>query len=124
MAKNKLTKEQKELIDRLKQAGVKKHVALSLVFTAGKGEATRREIEEATNLKQPEVSIATQEMRVNGWMDKRDIMKEGKGRPVHCYMLVKPLEEIMKEIEEEERARIKEMENNLAAIHRLVKKLK
>ncbi len=123
MAKNKLTKQQTELIERLKQAGVKKHVALSLVYTAGKEEATRREIEVATGLKQPEVSIATQEMRLSGWMDKRDIMKEGKGRPVHCYMLVKPLKEIMHEIETEERARIKEMEKNLDAIHKLVEKI-
>ncbi len=119
MAKNSLTKKQKELVERLRQAGVEKNIALTLVFVAGKKEATRRDIENATGLKQPEVSIATQEMRGRGWMDKRDIKKEGKGRPVHGYKLDSPIDEIIKEVEKEEKERINEMENNLEKIKNL-----
>ncbi len=120
MAKKTLTKKQKKLVERLRQAGVERNIALTLTFVAGKEEATRREIERATGLKQPEVSIATQTMRERDWMDKRDIKKEGKGRPVHGYRLDKALKEIIDEIKEEERERIKEMENNLKKIEELV----
>ncbi|MFO8109306.1 MAG: ArsR family transcriptional regulator [Thermoplasmata archaeon] len=123
MAEKKLTKKQKDLVDRLRKAGVERNIALTLVFVAGKDEATRRDIENATGLKQPEVSIATQAMRSKEWMDKRDIKKEGKGRPVHGYKLDKPINDIIKEIEEEEKARIEEMENNLNKIKDLVQSI-
>lgn len=119
MAKNKLTKKHMELVDRLKYAGVDRAVALTLVFVAGKDDAIRTEIEAATGLKQPEVSIATSYMRDEGWMDKKDRKKEGKGRPVHVYSLSKPFDEILRDIKENERARIKEMEENLKKIEEL-----
>ncbi len=119
MAKNKLTKKHMELVDRLKYAGVDRAVALTLVFVAGKDDAIRTEIEAATGLKQPEVSIATSYMRDEGWMDKKDRKKEGKGRPVHVYRLSKPFDNILRDIKENERARIKEMEENLKKIEEL-----
>jgi len=120
MAKKSLTKKQKNLVERLRQAGVDRNIALTLVFVAGREEATRRDIETATGLKQPEVSIATQAMRGRDWMDKRDIKKEGKGRPVHGYMLDKPLNEIIQEIKKEEEKRIQSMKDNLKKIEDLV----
>ncbi len=121
MAEKTLTKKQKDLVERLRKAGVERNIALTLVYVAGRDEATRREIESATGLKQPEVSIATQAMRMKDWMDKRDIKKEGKGRPVHGYKLDKPIDEIFLEIQKEEKARISEMESNLKKIDELVK---
>lgn len=118
-----MTKDKNDLVKKICRAGVKRHVALSLVYTASVEEATRRDIESATGLKQPEVSIATQDMREKGWMEKRNIMKEGKGRPIHSYSLAKSIEEIVQEIEEDERSRMKEMENNLESIRNLIKKV-
>ncbi|MBS3782773.1 MAG: ArsR family transcriptional regulator [Candidatus Thermoplasmatota archaeon] len=116
MAKEGLTKEQEELVDRLIKAGLQKNIARTLVFVASRDETKSREIEDATDLRQPEVSIAMQELRGKGWVTKRDIKKEGKGRPVHGYQLDKPIEEIIEEIEDREEERIKEIKENLEKI--------
>ncbi|MFW5946116.1 MAG: ArsR family transcriptional regulator [Candidatus Natronoplasma sp.] len=119
MAKEGLTKEQEKLVDRLIKAGLQKNIARTLVFVASRDETKSREIEDATDLRQPEVSIAMQELRGKGWVTKRDIKKEGKGRPVHGYMLDNPIEEIIEEIEEKEKERIENIKENLKAIKEL-----
>ncbi len=116
MAKEGLSKEQEELVDRLIKAGLQKNIARTLVFVASREETKSREIEDATDLRQPEVSIAMQELRGKGWVTKRDIKKEGKGRPVHGYQLDKPIEEIIDEIEEKEKERIQEIKENVEEI--------
>lgn len=116
-----LTKKQEELVDRLIKAGLQKNIARTLVFVASRKETKSREIEDATDLRQPEVSIAMQELRGKGWVTKRDIKKEGKGRPVHGYQLDEPIEEIIKEIEEKEEERIDEIKENLKEIKNLSK---
>ncbi|MFP4001314.1 MAG: ArsR family transcriptional regulator [Thermoplasmata archaeon] len=116
MAEKGLTKEQEELVDRLIKAGLQKNIARTLVFVASREETKSREIEDATDLRQPEVSIAMQELRGKGWVTKRDIKKEGKGRPVHGYKLDKPIDEIIKEIEEKEKERIEEIKENVEEI--------
>ncbi len=120
MAGKGLTEEQEELVDRLIKAGLQKNIARTLVFVASRNETKSREIEDATDLRQPEVSIAMQELRGKGWVTKRDIKKEGKGRPVHGYQLDKPIEEIIEEIEEKEKERIDEIKQNLNKIKELV----
>jgi len=119
MAQERLTDEKEELIDRFIKAGLQKNVARTLVFVASRDETKSREIEDATALRQPEVSIAMQELRERGWVSKRKIKKEGKGRPVHGYQLDKPIDEIIKEIEEKERECIAKIEENLEEIKEL-----
>lgn len=120
MAGNNLSKKQEELARRLKDAGVHTHVALTLAYLTAEDEATRQEIQEATGLKQPEVSIATQKMREIGWMSTRDIKREGKGRPAYSYSLVLPMDEIIKEIESNEMAKVRQKEINLKKLRNLV----
>lgn len=71
------------------------------------------EIEISTALRQPEVSIAMQELRKRKWVTKRDIKKEGKGRPIHAYRLSIPFEKIVDMIDKEERKRIDRIEGNI-----------
>ena len=123
MAKESLTKSQEELIDRLIKAGLQKNIAKTLVFIAGKEETRSREIEASTNLRQPEVSIAMQELRDRGWVTKRDIKKEGKGRPVHGYKLDKEVDEIIEEIESKEKDRINEIQENVNRIKKLANEI-
>ncbi len=119
MAKEGLTDEEEELVDKLIKAGLQKNMARTLVFVAGRDETKSRDIENATDLRQPEVSIAMQELRERGWVSKRDIKKEGKGRPVHGYHLDKPIEEIIEEIENKERERIEDIKENINEIKEL-----
>ncbi len=121
MAEEGLNKKQNELVERLINAGIQKNIARTLVFVGSREETKSRDIENATDLRQPEVSIAMQELRGRGWVTKRDIKKEGKGRPVHGYQLDKPIEEIIKEIEDKEKERIDEIKENIDEIKRLSK---
>ncbi len=108
-----------EMVKRLRQTGLKKNLAIALVFIARHDEVQSRDIEDATRLRQPEVSIATKELRKRGWITKRDKNLEGKGRPVHYYSLNDSLDEIIEDIEEEEREKVDEIESNLDRIKEL-----
>ena len=99
-------------VELLTRTGLPKNVAKSLVFLSTRDETASVEIEKATGLRQPEVSIAMQELRRRRWVDKRDIKKEGKGRPVHSYRLSLPWSEILAHIDREEQAKIDRIEAN------------
>lgn len=105
--------EDETLVDLLTNTGMPKNVARTLAFLRKKGETTSVEIETSTALRQPEVSIAMQELRRRNWVTKKDIKKEGKGRPVHSYRLSIPFRKIVETIEREERKRIEEIERNI-----------
>src|SRR3989304_248167 len=82
-----LSRRDETLVDLLIETGLSRNIAKTLVFLSKRDETTSVEIEKATGLRQPEVSIAMQELRRRKWVDKRDIKKEGKGRPVHSDRL-------------------------------------
>lgn len=96
-------------------------LALVLVLLAAQEETTSREIEARTGLRQPEVSTAMTDLRERDWVTKRDIKKEGKGRPLHAYRLARPFSDIIQEIVEVERGRIREIEEAIEALTRRVK---
>ncbi len=110
------TKQDEMLVEYLINTGMAKNMAKTLVFLKKKNETTSVEIETSTALRQPEVSIAMQELRRRKWVTKRDIKKEGKGRPVHSYRLSVPFDNIIKQIEEEESKRIQRIETNLKSL--------
>jgi predicted transcriptional regulator len=109
------------LMDLLVKAGMPKNVSKTLVCLTKKKETTSVEIEKATGLRQPEVSIAMQDLRKRKWVEKRDIKKEGKGRPVHAYQLSLSLEDIVNVLEKDAKAKIAEIERNIKDIRRHLK---
>src|SRR3972149_4367129 len=90
----------------------------TLVFLSKREETTSVEIEKATGLRQPEVSVAMQELRRRKWVDKRDIKKEGKGRPVHSYSLAFSFDDIVDEIAREEKRKIEEIQVTVRQLKR------
>ncbi len=108
--RNEMGKNEEKLAELLQKAGLSRNVARTLAYMHNKDEVTSIQIEKATGLRQPEVSIAMKWLKRKGWVVKRDIKKEGKGRPVHGYRLAKPFSSIIKEVEEEQRKKISEME--------------
>ena len=111
------TKEDEKLAEVLQRAGLPRNVARTLVYMKRRDEVKSIEIEKNTDLRQPEVSIAMKYLREKGWITKRDIKKEGKGRPVHGYRLAKPFPKIVAEIE-------KDLEGEIKKIEKLIKELK
>ena len=90
-----------EFIEALRNLKVPRNVATLITYLSNANEATSREIEVGTNLRQPEVSIAMRALRQNKWVEERDIKTEGKGRRMKVYKLGMPLESIINHYEEE-----------------------
>ena len=120
-AKTSLTKKDEAIIDHLVAAGITKNMAKTLAVLSDGDEIISVRIEGITALRQPEVSIVMQELRDRKWVRKRDLKKEGKGRPVHAYKLAMPFTKIVEIIERDERRKIKDIEANIAALKKLVK---
>ncbi len=120
MGERGFSKKDEALVDLLMNTGMPKNVAKTLVFLRKKEETTSVEIEISTALRQPEVSIAMQELRRRKWVMKRDIKKEGKGRPVHAYKLSIPFDKIIEALEKEERKRMERIEANIALLKQAV----
>ena len=105
-----------EFASILIQIGLKRNVAKVLTYLAAVTEATSREIEIGSDLRQPEVSIAMREIRRLDWVMERDEKNPGKGRPYRIYRLNKSLSEIVETLEEQ---KSKESERIMKQIEKL-----
>jgi len=108
-----IKKDIKAITNALVFAGVSKNVAKALACIMLSKEILSKDIEGITGLRQPEVSLAVQELRRMGWAAKRDIKKAGKGRPIHAYRLSKPFSKIVDEIEARESAKLAKIKENM-----------
>src|SRR5438034_223840 len=63
-----LSRRDETLVDLLIETGLSRNIAKTLVFLSKRDETTSVEIEKATGLRQPEVSIAMQELRRREWL--------------------------------------------------------
>ena len=105
-----------EFIEALRSLKVPRGVAALITYLANVSEASSRDIEMGTDLRQPEVSIAMRTLRQNNWVTEREVKAEGKGRPMKVYKLGMPIEEIIKHYEE---VKTSESAQALASIQRL-----
>ncbi len=108
--------EREEFASMLMKVGLKRNVAKVLTYLATVDEATSREIEMGSDLRQPEVRIAMREIRKLDWVSERDEKNPGKGRPYRIYKLNKSLPEIIGYLEGE---KTKESEKMMKQIERL-----
>lgn len=90
-----------EFVETLRSLGVPRNVATLITFLANVDEASSREIEMGSDLRQPEVSIAMRTLRQNNWIEEKEIKREGKGRPMKVYALHASIDDIIKHFEEE-----------------------
>lgn len=111
-----ITVERDEFASILMKVGLKRNVAKVLTYLAGVTEATSREIENGSDLRQPEVSIAMREIRRLDWIEERDEKNPGKGRPYRIYKLNRTLPEIVQHLESEN---AKESERVMKQIEKL-----
>ena len=81
--------------------GMPRNLAKTIMYLSQIDECRSADVEQVANLRQPEVSVAMQELRRRGWVAKQDIKWKGKGRPVHVYKPIVQLSAIMKNIEQE-----------------------
>ncbi len=103
------------------ELGMPKNLAKTLMYISQVEECKSADVEQGADLRQPEVSVAMQEMRRRGWAKKRDLKKEGKGRPVHIYKLTKQLPEILRNFEDEKMKQVETIRNDLTELQSLIK---
>ncbi len=110
-----------EMVELLRKLNLTRPVALTLACLSNVDEITSRDIEMASGLRQPEVSIAMRHLNKYNWVDIREEKKsEGKGRPIKLYKLVVPLENVIKTIEDEIMAENKTILENIQRLKSFV----
>jgi predicted transcriptional regulator len=88
------------LVETLSNLGTSKKVATTMAYLMNVDEASSREIEISTGLRQPEVSLAMKLMHNQSWVNVRSVKTAGKGRPMKIYSLAASVDEILSYYEE------------------------
>lgn len=109
-----------EIVNLLVDMGVSRKTAKTLTYLSSVEECISKTIEEETKLRQPEVSTALKELRGRGWIEKEDIKKEGKGRPIHSYKMVVPFDRAVKTLVKEKKSEIAEMQSTIKRLKDIV----
>jgi predicted transcriptional regulator len=104
--------------------GMPRNLAKTLMYISQVPECRSADVEQGADLRQPEVSVAMQEMRRRGWAKKRDLKKKGKGRPVHIYTLTKALPEILRNFETDKMKQVQTIKSDLSELQSLIKEYK
>jgi len=123
MTKNgpfKLDPQDEKIIHIFTDLGMPKNLAKTLMYVSQVDECRSSEIEHGANLRQPEVSVAMQQLQRRGWIEKRDLRKKGKGRPVHIYKLTSSIENIINSFEKEKNKEIESIKKDLSDLKDLI----
>ena len=115
-----LDKEDEEIIRLFTEIGMPRYLSKALMYVSQVDECSSTDVERGTNLRQPEVSLAMQELRRRGWVKKRDLKRKGKGRPVHMYTSTIGLSEVLKTIEQETMKELEETKNDIAELKNIL----
>ncbi len=89
---------------------------MTLAYMQNTNSATSTELERAARLRQPEVSIAMRQLKERDWINEREKKKQGKGRPYKIYTLKVGFNDIIEQLEKQQR---KTVEDTQARIKRL-----
>ncbi|MFO8078312.1 MAG: ArsR family transcriptional regulator [Thermoplasmatota archaeon] len=119
-----LDEDDERAVDLFTDLGMPRNLAKTLVYISQCDECRSADVEQGANLRQPEVSVAMQELRKRGWARKKDLKKKGKGRPVHIYKLTKPLPDILETFEHEKMNQVETIRENLESLQDLINSYK
>ena len=118
----KFNPQDEKIIKVFTDLGMPRNLAKTLMYISQVEECRSAEIEHGANLRQPEVSVAMQQLQKRGWITKRDRKKKGKGRPVHLYKLTSPIDSIVDNFEKEKIKEINEIKKDLTDLKKLIEK--
>ena len=105
-----------EFVQGLHSLGINRNVASVITYLKNANEGSTKDIEMATGMRQPEVSIAMQILREKKWIIERNVKLENKGRPTTFYALRSTIDEIIKHYEAK---KIEEFAQAMETIKRL-----
>ena len=111
-----------ELAEILISLGMSRSVARTLSYLQDVEEATSIDLERATGLRQPEVSIAMKELNPFDWVEEREEKKTGKGRPYKIYSLKVGFKDIIAHLEKQQKKIINDTLESIERLKELGKK--
>ena len=115
-----LDKEDEKIVKLFTELGMPRNLSKTLLYVCQVDECRSADIEQAADLRQPEVSIAMQELLKRGWVKKRDQKKKGKGRPVHIYKTTTNLSKVVKSFEQEKLKEVESVRNDISALKTII----
>ena len=109
-----LDKEDDKVVQLFAELGMPKNLAKTIMYISQVDACRSADVEKSANLRQPEVSIAMQELRNRGWAEVQSFKKKkGKGRPIHIYKATRTLSQVMEEIEQKKIKEIEAVKDNM-----------
>ena len=115
-----LDEKENKAVQIFTELGMPKNMAKTLLYLSQVPECKCSDIEHGVDLRQPEVSIAMQELRKRGWVKKRDLKKKGKGRPVHIYKAAMHLSEILNAFEQDKIKELETVKNDISELKNII----
>jgi len=97
-----------------------KNLAKTLLYISQFDECKCADVEQGADMRQPEVSIAMQELLRRGWVKKRDLKGKGRGRPVHIYKPTMHLSEILKTFKQEKLKEVEGVKKDISELKNLI----
>lgn len=110
-----------EIADALISLGLSRNISMSLAFLQNMNTTTSLDLERSARLRQPEVSIAMRELKERDWVDEREEKKPGKGRPFKIYTLKVGFDEIIAQLEKEQKKAIEDAQKKITRLKELGK---
>jgi predicted transcriptional regulator len=112
-----LDEKDEEIAETLISLGLGRNVAMTLAYMQNTNSATSSELERSARLRQPEVSIAMNQLKEREWVIEREEKKPGKGRPFKIYSLKVGFNDIIAQLEKQHKKAVDEA-------HEKIKRLK
>ncbi len=98
-----LDEKDEEIADALISLGMSRNAAMTLAYLQNTNAATSLDLERTARLRQPEVSIAMKQLKRREWIDEREEKKPGKGRPYKIYSLKVRFNDIITQLEQQQK---------------------
>lgn len=101
-----LDENDEEIAEALISLGMGRNAAMTLAYMKNTNSATSIELERSARLRQPEVSIVMRELKQRDWINEREEKKLGKGRPYKIYSLKIGFNDIIDQLEKQQKKEI------------------
>ncbi len=116
-----LDDKEEEIADSLISLGMSRPAARVLAYLQQANEATSVELETGTGLRQPEVSTAMKQLQERDWINEREEKKPGKGRPYKIYSLKIGFNEIISQLETQQKKTVEVSQAKIERLKELIK---
>jgi predicted transcriptional regulator len=116
-----LDEKDEEIADALISLGLGRNVAMTLAYMQNTNAATTIELERSARLRQPEVSIAMKLLKERDWVNEREEKKPGKGRPNKIYSLKVGFNDIIAQLENQQKKVVEEAQARIERLKELGK---